>query len=145
SGALLISAAPALRLGDSFLAELRAAAAAQADALILYSNYYIQKGAKQSEVVLHDHEGCPHERFDFGQLLAYRVDAVREAGLFDESLQHAWEYDMHLKLMEKGHFIRIAKPIYTVVEPETEEAKGALYSPGRGKLGGFSYVFYPAD
>ncbi|MBX3729976.1 MAG: SDR family NAD(P)-dependent oxidoreductase [Candidatus Sumerlaeia bacterium] len=147
AGSILCSVAANLRFAPGFAQALREALTRDSQAVLAYASHIIRTGAKEETVIVHDHDGCPHERFEFGPVMAYKVDAIRAVGCFDASLKHAWEYDAHLRLMDDGIFVRLVEPLVTVVQPESDEAtkSGALYSPGKGPLGGFSYVFYPAD
>lgn len=144
--ALVITIGANVRLNMDFCDRIAEFAAKNPDAYVLYPNYIEEKNGKEETVKLHEHAGCPHERFDFGAMIIYRAGAVKEAGLFDESLKHAWEYDMHLKIMENGLIKNVPSVLYRhkIVEVADSQS-GALHSPGRGKLGGFSYVFYPED
>ncbi len=143
---ILVSVGPEVRLNPDFEDGVRAVVDSKREGLLFYCDHTEQKGAKEEFVKLHDHEGCPHERFEFGPVMIYRAEAVNGLGGFDESLKHAWEYDMHLRLMQEGLILRISDSRYKVVLPAVADgAPGALHSPGRGKLGGFSYVFYPED
>lgn len=114
-----------------------------------YASYTeVKADGKAQEIVLYPHEGAYHERFDFGFLKVYRTDLIKEIGGFRTDLVHAAEYDADLKLGDKYTLELAEKPLYTVKIPAavTEGAAiGGLHSPGKGKLGGFSYVFYPAD
>ncbi|MCX7717266.1 MAG: glycosyltransferase [Candidatus Sumerlaeaceae bacterium] len=98
---------------------------------------------------LYPHEGAVHERFDFGYVKIYREARLKEIGGFDESLVHAAEYDVDLKLTDAHTLELVDADLYEVVLPPSDAgadtAPKALYSPGKGKLGGFSYVFYPPD
>lgn len=47
--------------------------------------------------------------------------AFDAAGGYDESLQYAFEYDLRLRLLEKGHPARIEQALYTVVPASTEK------------------------
>lgn len=146
ANALLVSVSPDVTPGPDFLDAIREAATKNPDTVLFYAEHDKKTDKGMLRVVLHDHNGCPHERFEFGPVMIYRVAALNQAGGFDETLHHAWEYDMHLRLMQEGFFTRIAKPIYTVADLVVADSKsGALHSPGRGKLGGFSYVFYPPE
>lgn len=119
---------------------------ADATTPLLYSNFAESRDGKVNEVAPHDHNGCPHERFEFGPVIAYRTAAIEAVGGIREDLRFAWEYDLHLKLMEKGAFKAVRENLYTHFLPSQKEGKGgAVYSPGMGPLGGFSYVFYPED
>ncbi|MDX1974021.1 MAG: SDR family NAD(P)-dependent oxidoreductase [Candidatus Sumerlaeia bacterium] len=144
--ALLIALGQNVFLNPEFCAQVSSFADAHKDAYVLYPNYIEEKNGKSVTVKLHEHAGCPHERFDFGSMVIYRTRAVREVGGFDESLFNAWEYDMHLKLMEIGLIKNLPEVLYTYkIVQVADSSAGALHSPGRGKLGGFSYVFYPED
>jgi len=144
--ALLVTIGPGIHLNMDFCDRVTAYANDHRDSFVFYPNYIESKNGKEETVELHEHNGCPHERFDFGEMVIYRTMAVKEVGYFDTSLHHAWEYDIHLKLMEIGLIKSIPEVLYKFVIIEEEDSKsGALHSPGRGKLGGFSYVFYPED
>lgn len=113
---------------------------------LVYTNFEENKGGGIEVVKPHDHEGCPHERFEYGPVIAYKRASIQEVGGIREDLSYAWEYDLHLKLMEKAPFRCIRQTLYTVFIPTQKDGKGsAVYSPGMGPLGGFSYVFYPED
>lgn len=120
-------------------------------ALCLYSYFTEENPNGTKEVVkLYPHEGCPHERFDFGFLKVYRRSAIQAMGYFRTDLVHAAEYDSELKLAEAGKLDVVEEFLYEVKHAPAETsdeaaAPSGLYSPGKGKLGGFSYVFYPAD
>jgi glycosyltransferase involved in cell wall biosynthesis len=117
-------------------------------AALAYSCYAEQKSGKGEEKVqLYPHEGCIHERFDFGYVKFYRAEYLRKIGGFREDLVHAAEYDVELKLGDDYTLELIDDVLYVVEVPEqaNESAPGALHSPGKGKYGGFSYVFYPPD
>lgn len=131
------------RFAQVFAANDRAASA--------FSSYEEQKadGSKE-KVTLYPHEGAPHERFDFGYVRVYRTSILKELGGYREDLVHAAEYDMDLKIGDAHTIELVEEPLYTV-EPapagaeQAEAPSSALHSPGKGKLGGFSYIFYPPD
>lgn len=125
---------------------LAAFASAAKSAPLAYSYHIEDRDGKKDEVKVHEHNGCPHERFEFGPVIAYNLDMVRALGGIRADLNYAWEYDIHLKLMEKAPFHRITDFTYTRFIPVVIDSKGSkVFSPGAGPLGGFSYVFYPAD
>lgn len=114
----------------------------------VYSSFTeVSADGKSEDVQLFPHEGCPHERFDFGFVKVYRAAAVKEIGGAREDLQHAGEYDLDLKLGDKYSLDLVDKVLYTAhaVASAADEKPSALHSPGKGKLGGFSYIFYPPD
>ncbi len=122
------------------------ASALRSDVPLAFSNFDENRDGESKPVAPHDHEGCPHERFEYGPVIAYRASAIRFVGGIREDLHFAWEYDLHLKLMESGHFVAVRESLYTNFLPSAKDGKGsAVYSPGMGPLGGFSYVFYPEN
>ncbi len=143
--ALLVSYPPRVEFHAGFFKTLRSFASKHSDSVLFYADHIDRKGDKEVEVKVHDHNGCPHERFEFGPVMIYRTAALKAVGGFDDSLVHAWEYDVHLKLMMEGYFKRIPGPLYTAKEEVVDSKSSALHSPGQGPLGGFSYVFYPED
>ena len=85
------------------------------------------------------------ERADLGPVLIYRINALKKIGGWDESLKYAFDYDLRLRMMESYASRRIQSPLYTIF-PEPAEAAAAdaaqkLFFPGKGKYGGFSYLF----
>ncbi len=143
---LLISVSPDVRLVPDFCERVRNVAGGRPNCYLFYSDYIESSDEEEKSIALHDHQGCPHERFEFGPVLMYRSRAIHALGGFNESLRHAWEYDMHLRLMQEGLFHRVSPALYKVLKPSRDEATSdVLHSPGRGVLGGFSYVFYPED
>lgn len=121
----------------------------ETSAAIVYASYSeIDASGKKKEIILYPHEGAIHERFDFGFVRAYRADRLREIGGFRTDLVHAAEYDVDLKFGDKYTLAVVEAPLYDVEAAPAaaaESSAGALHAPGKGKLGGFSYVFYPPD
>lgn len=122
---------------------------ARPKAAAAFASYIEQKsdGSKQT-IELFKHEGAFHERFDFGFVKCYRTDKLKEIGGARTDLVHAAEYDVDLKLTDNYTIDLVEEPVYTVhipAEGAGEKKNSKLHSPGKGKYGGFSYVFYPAD
>lgn len=110
-----------------------------------YSSYVEKKADGTSqEITIFPHEGAPHERFDFGFVRVYRVAALKEIGGVRTDLAHAAEYDLDLRLTDNKKLDVVANALYEV-DTAPKEGTSLLHSPGKGKLGGFSYIFYPAD
>ncbi|MEQ8820563.1 MAG: polysaccharide biosynthesis protein [Sumerlaeia bacterium] len=145
-GAYLVVAPTSVRLAPAFFTGLATLAADEPDCPVIYADYVV-RDANGTETVmeLQDHQGCPHERFEFGPVIVYKSAALQGHDGFDETLKYAWEYDTHLKLMQEGEFRRIPQTAYTQQIPAAKEGDGRLHSPGQGPLGHFSYVFYPDD
>jgi hypothetical protein len=133
------------------LATLANQFAARTQAGLLYPDFTEPRpDGSTHPVKLFNHEGAPHERFDFGFLKVWRSASIKAIGGIREDLAHAAEYDAELKLAEKGTLEVLSETLYDI-DPASLADKGgdakpsALHSPGKGKLGGFSYIFYPED
>lgn len=137
---------PGVELAPEALQEFASFLDSNPNAAAAYSSYREKNAAgKVEDIQLYPHEGCPHERFDFGFAKVYRSSAVNEVGGARMDLKHAGEYDLDLKLCDKYSIELIDKPLYTALLGSGDDKPSALHSPGKGKLGGFSYIFYPPD
>lgn len=144
----ILPLAPGIELKPEALEEFGKYLDSHPSTAAVYSSYNeIDKDGKSTFVQIYPHEGCPHERFDFGYVKVYRASAVKEVGGVRTDLKHAGEYDLDLKLCDNLSLDVVDKPLYDArfVESSTDEKPSALHSPGKGKLGGFSYIFYPED
>lgn len=143
----ILPLAAGIELHANALQEFAAFLDANPNVSVAYSSF--KEGGKDgnyTDVHLFEHEGCPHERFDFGFLKIYRTSAVKKVGGARADLVHAGEYDLDLKLADDTKLSLLDKVLYTA-HPQGggDEKPSALHSPGKGKLGGFSYIFYPED
>lgn len=150
SGADYIAALPpAIALKPNALERFAGEFARRANAACLYSSYTERSSdGSAKHIQIYPHEGVPHERFDFGYVKVYRKDRLQEIGGLREDLVHAAEYDAELKLCDQYALEVIDEDLYEAILPPPAAdtaAPSGLYSPGKGKLGGFSYVFYPPD
>jgi len=89
---------------------------------------------------------CPDditEREDWGPLEFYRTSALKNIGGIPETIRFRPEYYLRLKLTINHPGFHIPKPLCThpYRTPETTPEAATLFFPGRGKLGGFSYLF----
>ncbi len=144
NAAVVITLSSRVKFFPSALREIREALADE-NTVAVYGNYRVGEGANAREVELLDHENCFHERFDFGAVIAYKGTTLRQIGGIREDLNWAWEYDLHLRLLDVGGFHRIKSALYQYMEPTGVSRSAALHSPGAGPLGGFSYAFYPPE
>lgn len=123
----------------------------KSDMAMIYSDYFevYPDGAKKN-TILRDYDGDWTERFEFGYLKVYRKSCIEEVNGWSEEYGFAFEYDLHLKLADKYGFFHLKKPLYNCyLTPDEVKAKevGAskLYFAGKGKYGGFSYLYYSKD
>jgi GT2 family glycosyltransferase len=110
----------------------------------VYGNYYQRD--ERDRPVLTESNVCPDditEREDWGALELYRIDALRRIGGCNPALRFRPDYDLRLRLTESRPACRLSQPLCTVpFRPSGEEsASDALFYPGRGRFGGFSYLF----
>lgn len=87
------------------------------------------------------------EREDWGALEFYRSVTLRALGGCDPNLRFRPDYDLRLKLTVEHPACRIAESLCTVLFKPTAEEPGAeaLFYPGKGRFGGFSYLFMDTD
>ena len=85
------------------------------------------------------------EREDWGPLWAVRASWLLKTGGLDEQNPRAAFYDLLLKSWGSGKRIHVGGELAAIPAParddDAEHEKRKLFFPGRGKLGGFSYLF----
>ena len=117
-------------------------AVAPPEAGLLYGNY--RERISNEVISRRSYEGPEDitERAELGPVLAYRVEAVKRVGGWIESLRYTYDYDLRLKLGERGKIHHIDEETCTLYpEMEMDDDAAKLFFPGRGKYGGFSYLF----
>jgi len=121
------------------------------DIAMVYSDYFeVYPDGIKKKTTLRDYDGDWTERFEFGYLKVYRKSLIEEVNEWSEEYDFAFEYDLHLKLADKYGFYHLKKPLYnyylTAEEVEAKEVgTSKLYFAGKGKYGGFSYLYYSKD
>ncbi|TKJ40331.1 hypothetical protein CEE37_08370 [candidate division LCP-89 bacterium B3_LCP] len=110
----------------------------------LYGDYLQKDQSGSTEMI--NANPCPEditEREDWGPLEIYRTSALRDMGGCDETIRFRIDYDLHLKLTADKPVLHIKHPLCTMPfqQPQAEPGSETLFFPGRGKLGGFSYLF----
>ncbi|MCX6639052.1 MAG: glycosyltransferase family 2 protein [bacterium] len=110
----------------------------------IYGNYFEKTEDSQLNLI----EANPRpddvtEREDWGVLEFYRVSALRNIGGCPAGLRYRPDYDLRLKLTCQKQGVLISEPIGTITKRSEASDLGAssLFFPGRGKFGGFSYLF----
>jgi hypothetical protein len=110
-----------------------------------YGDYLVRESGGDRCVQLRPDIGDITEREDWGPLWAVRAEWLNSVGGLDEDNPRAAFYDLLLKSWGKGRRVHVGGVLGTVAAPESETAdaqlKDKLFFPGRGKLGGFSYLF----
>jgi hypothetical protein len=132
-------------ISEKLSESLNSSAKDHPNGVFYYTDYFLRNASGADECVcVYDDMGDITEREDWGPLWAIRIDRLRSAGGLDEQNPLAAFYDLLLKMQEMGERVRIPLPLATIAAAPSggEEAlKSKLYFPGRGKLGGFSYLF----
>jgi hypothetical protein len=113
-----------------------------------YSDYFeVYPDDRKKEKLLRDYDGDWTERFEYGHLKIYRKRCIEEVNGWSEEYNFQYEYDLHLKLSDRYGFYHLRTPLYnyylTREEIRAKEVgKSKLYFAGKGKYGGFSYLYY---
>lgn len=83
---------------------------------LVYSDFYEEeKGILQIHPVIDYQQGSLRDDFDFGDMLLYKTNSVKEAAArITEKYSHAGFYDLRLKVSQKYSVVRIPEYLYTV-------------------------------
>jgi GT2 family glycosyltransferase len=110
-----------------------------------YGDYLLREAAGDQRQTVRADIGDISEREDWGPLWAVRVPWLLKTGGLDEQNPRAAFYDLLLKSWGSGQRVHVGGPLAVISAPApddtAESAKRKLFFPGRGKLGGFSYLF----
>jgi GT2 family glycosyltransferase len=140
---LLVTLPPdLLALDPEWQRTLSRAAHENPGAVFFYGDYVLRGGTDQLQKVRAD-IGDITEREDWGPVWAVKVEWLLESGGLDEEHHRAAFYDLLLKSW--GRRAHVGAPLAVVPAPQEDAGQSALkdrlFFPGRGKLGGFSYLF----
>lgn len=101
----------------AFLADDSQAAMMYADA------YRIIGGVKKIHPVIDYQSGSLRDDFDFGSVLFFRSEALKEAAAaMDKEYEHAGLYDLRLRIAEKGKLVHINEYLYSEIETDTRKS-----------------------
>ena len=141
-----------IELLEGFPKAVAAGFAASDEAGCLFGSYLKARpdGSGDDYVRVYPLPRPQHERNELGFVQAYRGSLVKALGGAREELQFVPDYDLQLRIVERHVFRNIAEAQYRVLPtPAAADAAGdkpaenRLHAPGKGKYGGFSYLFYP--
>jgi len=142
---LVVCSADLAVLSPEFPTLLDESVHANPDGALFYGIYSVGSASGKDETVrVWDDIGDITEREDWGPVWAIRIASLLASGGLDERYPRAAFYDLLLKMQEVGRRVRIPQTLATVsAQPEGAQSavKAKLFFPGRGKLGGFSYLF----
>jgi GT2 family glycosyltransferase len=138
-GDLFLWVPPGVEVDPAGIDTIVATHEANRDASLIVSDYR----SNGSVVKLHPLREDLTEREDFGALWAIPRWALDKIGGPDKSLRFTTFYDLRLKLAEVGTLNHLRMPTHSIEVAEEEPARKAeaLFFPGKGAYGGFSYLF----
>jgi len=125
---LLLSKDTRLSLGQ-FAVERMLGVAEATGAVKVYSDYYeIKEGQLSAHPVIDYQEGSLRDDFNFGPLVLYRADALKQAiGNMTQGVESAGLYYLRLKMSQLGEFIRIPEFLYTIDETDLRKSGQKLF------------------
>jgi hypothetical protein len=96
---------------------------------LIYSDHYQHIDGKLSPLPVIDYQdGSLRDDFNFGSLLLYRADAVKQAAQrMDQEFQYAGLYDLRLKVSQNSRFLRIPEFLYTEMETDKRKSGEKLF------------------
>ncbi|WP_436414658.1 glycosyltransferase family 2 protein [Petrimonas sp.] len=97
---------------------------------MVYADYYaIAGGKKKNHPVIDYQEGSLRDDFNFGSLLVYNADALKEAAkrMKKESYQFAGLYDLRLKVSQHHPLVHINEYLYTEIEEDTRASEQKIF------------------
>ncbi|MFV0590864.1 MAG: glycosyltransferase family 2 protein [Draconibacterium sp.] len=98
-------------------------------AIKVYSDYYeIKDGQLSAHPVIDYQEGSLRDDFNFGPLVLYRADTLKQAiDNMTQEFESAGLYYLRLKMSQKGEFIRIPEFLYTIDETDLRKSGQKLF------------------
>lgn len=145
SGLLITLPPDAVSLDSQWKTLLSRAAERNPDGVFFYGDYQFEDSFTQRLQTVREDLGDITEREDWGAFWAVRVENILALGGLDEKHHRAAFYDLLLKSWGVGRRVHVGGTLGVVAAPESdasaEAVKQKLFFPGRGKLGGFSYLF----
>ncbi|MDR1744013.1 MAG: glycosyltransferase [Dysgonamonadaceae bacterium] len=126
--ALVYTKPTVLQLGY-FALERMLRIADDSQAGMAYSDYYAETdGEKKNNPVIDYQEGSLRDDFNFGSLLLYRSQALKEAASrMDAEYRFAGLYDLRLKVSQKHSLVHINEFLYTEIEEDTRASGQKIF------------------
>lgn len=117
-----------LQLGY-FAVERMLRIAADSQAGMIYTDYFaVANGEKKNNPVIDYQEGSLRDDFNFGSLLLYCADALKEAASrMDISYHFAGQYDLRLKVSQNRSLVHINEYLYTEIEDDTRASGQKIF------------------
>ena len=118
-----------LKLGY-FALERMVKIAGDTGAGMVYADYYaIANGEKKNHPVIDYQEGSLRDDFNFGSLLVYNAQALREAArrMQNQTYRFAGLYDLRLKVSQHHPIVHINEYLYTEIEEDTRASGQKIF------------------
>jgi len=117
-----------LRIGLNALERMRRTCS-DAGAGMVYADYYEKKdGVMTAHPVIEYQEGSLRDDFNFGSLLLFKADALKEAvEAMDADYQFAALYDLRLRVSQKYDLMHLPELLYTEVELDTRQSGEKMF------------------
>lgn len=88
--------------------------------MVYADHYQLKEGRLQDAPVIDYQQGSLRDDFDFGSVLLFRTDALKEAATrMKADYRYAGLYDLRLKLSQRHTLVHINEYLYTEVETDT--------------------------
>lgn len=96
---------------------------------MVYADHYQLKGGQQTIAPVIDYQqGSLRDDFDFGSVLLYRTEALKDAAArMKADYQFAGLYDLRLKLSQRHELVHINEYLYTEVENDTRRSGEKIF------------------
>ena len=96
---------------------------------MVYADHYQVKDGKQANAPVIDYQyGSLRDDFDFGSLLLFKAEALKEAaGRMTANYEFAGLYDLRLKLSQKELLMHINEYLYSEVELDTRKSGEKIF------------------
>lgn len=96
---------------------------------MIYADHYQQKEGKQTNAPVIDYQqGSLRDDFDFGSLLLFKTDALKEAASrMKADYRFAGLYDLRLKLSQKRELVHMNEYLYSEVELDTRKSGEKMF------------------
>ncbi len=97
---------------------------------MLYADYYAMvDGTKKNHPVIDYQEGSLRDDFNFGSLLVYRAQALKDAAgkMSGTDYRYAGLYDLRLKVSQAHPLVHINEYLYTEIEEDTRKSGEKIF------------------
>ncbi|HBK31059.1 MAG TPA: glycosyl transferase [Porphyromonadaceae bacterium] len=126
---LIYQKSSVLQLGY-FALERMLRIAEDSSAGMLYADYYAMvDGTKKNHPVIDYQEGSLRDDFNFGSLLVYRAQALKDAAgkMSGTDYRYAGLYDLRLKVSQAHPLVHINEYLYTEIEEDTRKSGEKIF------------------